>query len=83
VNERSQVFAATVIGSVLGAIAGYLFFTEPGRQFRHRIEPAVDDLARELLNFKGSVARARGFAHEGLRLMDELATDAPREARPF
>ena len=66
------------IGSALGAVAGYLFFTEPGRHFRRKLEPALDDLARELFNFKGAVARARGLAHEGWRLMDELGADAPR-----
>lgn len=82
-NERSQVYAATVVGSVLGAIAGYLFFTRPGRELRRKIEPAVEDLARELLNFRGAVARARGLAHDGWRLMDELVVDPSRQTRPF
>ena len=31
-------------GAVIGALAGYIFFTERGRAIRYSIEPALEDL---------------------------------------
>ena len=72
-----------VVGGMLGAMAGYLFLTERGRQLRSRIEPSIEDFSRELVNFKGAVARVRSVASEGWRLMDEVVSDASRQERPF
>ena len=37
--DNSRALAATVVGAVLGGLAGYLFFTEHGRSVRRQIEP--------------------------------------------
>ncbi len=82
-NQRSQDYVATVVGALLGAMAGYLFFTDRGRDLRRRIGPSVEDFARELVSFKGAVARVRDVASEGWRLMDEVESETTRQARPF
>ena len=82
-NQRSQDYVVTVVGALLGAMAGYLFFTDRGRDIRRRIQPSVEDFARELVSFKGAVARARDVASQGWRLMDEVVSETTRQARPF
>ncbi len=82
-NQRSQDYVATVVGALLGAMAGYLFFTDRGRDLRRRIGPSVEDFARELVSFKGAVTRARDVASAGWRLMDEVVSETHRQARPF
>jgi hypothetical protein len=61
----------TAAGAAIGALVGYLFFTDRGRAWRRRLEPAIDDLARELVSFRGTLARAVGAASEGWRLLNE------------
>lgn len=72
---------ATLCGAVIGAMAGYLFFTDRGRELRRQIEPALDDLARELNNFRGTVQRASNVASEGWKLLNDALGEAPRQAR--
>ena len=73
---------ATLVGAVVGGAAGYLFFTEHGRQLRREMEPALDDIARELNSFRGTVQRAAGVASEGWRLLNDalgdIGTQPPR-----
>ena len=72
----NQAVAATIVGAVVGAVAGYLFFTERGRAIRRQIEPALEDLARELNSFRGTVHRAAGVATEGWKLLNEVVGEA-------
>jgi len=91
VNDKAVL--ATVLGAVAGALAGYLFFTERGRALRRQIEPALEDLARELNSFRGTVQRATSVANEGWKLLNEAlgehATQQParfpsaHQASPF
>jgi gas vesicle protein len=62
---------ATVGGAVVGAIAGYLLFTDHGRSLRRQLEPALDDFTRELHSFRATVQRAAGVANEGWKLLNE------------
>lgn len=84
VNVR--VWAATLGGAALGAVAGYLFFTEDGRTFRRQLEPALDDIARELNSFRHTVEKAASVAGEGWKLlndaMGETAQQRPRYPTP-
>ena len=79
-NDRAVI--ATVVGAVVGGAAGYLFFTDHGRQLRRQLEPALDDIARELNSFRGTVQRAAGVASEGWKLLNdalgERGTESPR-----
>jgi hypothetical protein len=73
--------AATVTGAVLGAIAGYIFFTQQGRGLRRRFEPALADLVRELDDFRGTVMKASSAAGEGWRILqDAMETGKPGSA---
>jgi hypothetical protein len=92
VADKAAV-TATVVGAIIGGVAGYLFFTERGRALRRQIEPALDDIARELNSFRGTVQRAAGVANEGWRLLNEALGDgggsqptrypSPHQTTPF
>jgi gas vesicle protein len=91
--DNSRAVAATLVGAVIGGAAGYLFFTEHGRALRRQIEPALDDFARELMSFRGTVQKAAGVANEGWKLLNDALGDttanppryaaAPRQSSPF
>jgi gas vesicle protein len=77
-------------GAVIGGVAAYLFFTERGRSVRRQMEPALDDLSRELMSFRATVQKAGGVASEGWKLVnDALGEPAPaprfpgRQTSPF
>jgi hypothetical protein len=67
VTDNSRAIAATVAGAVLGGLAGYILFTEQGRSLRQRIERALDDFAREINSFEGTVHKAADTANQGWR----------------
>jgi hypothetical protein len=64
---------------VIGGAVGYLFFTAHGRSLRRQIEPALDDFARELANFRATVQKASGVANEGWNLLNETLGDSQRQ----
>jgi hypothetical protein len=73
--------AATMVGAVVGGVAGYLFFTEQGRAVRRQLEPALEDFARELMSFRATIQKAAGVANEGWKLLNDTigeAGSAPR-----
>lgn len=87
-----KAVTATIVGAVIGGMAGYLFFTDRGRALRRQIEPALDDFSRELNSFRITVQRAAGVAGEGWKLLnDALADDgrpmpkypSPHQTSPF
>jgi gas vesicle protein len=90
---NSRALAASVVGAVIGGVAGYLFFTEEGRRLRREIEPALEDFARELNSFRSTVHKAAGVASEGWKLLNEAMGEtgieppryhqAPRQTSPF
>jgi hypothetical protein len=91
VTEKSRAVAATMVGAVVGGLAGYMFFTEHGRVLRRQIEPALEDMVDELSSFRGTVRRALGVANEGWRVLNEALGEAdsptryphPRQTNPF
>jgi gas vesicle protein len=91
VTQKSQAIAAAVVGAAVGAAAGYMFFTEQGRNLRRRIEPAIEDLARELAQFRGTLNRALGVANEGWKVLNEALNEnigqtrysGPHQSTPF
>ena len=70
-TDNSRAMAATVVGAVVGGIAGYLFFTESGRALRRQVEPALEDITRELNSFRSTVEKAAGVATEGWKVLSE------------
>jgi gas vesicle protein len=64
--------SAAVIGAICGAAAGYLFFTDQGKAFRDRFEPAIDDLRREFAKFQSTIEKFGVLANDGMRVMEEF-----------
>jgi gas vesicle protein len=83
VNDTSRTMAATVVGAMIGATAGYLFFSESGRAFRRRVEPALEDFARELGSFRNSVENAIGVVNDGWRSLSEAFGAGGQSAARF
>ena len=87
-NSQREL-AATLVGAVIGGVAGYLFFTERGRSVRRQLEPAIDDFSRELISFRTTVQKASGVASEGWKLLNEAMGETPsakfpgRQTSPF
>lgn len=85
-TEKSQACMVSCIGAAVGATVAYMFFTERGRHMRRSFEPVLEDLARELNHFRGTVAKAAGVAGEGWKLLNEAIGEAgnapPRFANP-
>jgi gas vesicle protein len=79
--DNSRVMAATVVGAVIGGIAGYLFFTDHGRSIRRQLEPALEDFSRELMSFRATVQKAAGAASEGWKVLNDALGDGGRTPR--
>jgi hypothetical protein len=71
VTDNSRAITATLAGAIIGGVTGYLFFTEHGRSVRRQLEPALDDIVRELNSFRRTVEKAAGVATEGWKLLNE------------
>lgn len=80
-TENSRAMAATIAGAVIGGVAGYLFFTERGRELRRQIEPALDDFARELNSFRMTVEKAAVVTNQGWKLLNEAMEPGPQNTR--
>jgi gas vesicle protein len=80
VRDNSRAIAAAVLGGVVGAVAGYLFFTERGRAWRRQLEPAIDDIARELNHFRSTITKAGGVASEGWKLLNEALGESTAQS---
>ena len=90
-SQKSQAIAAAMVGGVVGAVAGYMFFTEQGRAWRRQLEPAIEDMARELAQFRGTLSRAMGVANDGWKVLNEALGEHrgpttypnPHQSTPF
>jgi gas vesicle protein len=80
-SEQSQVMASAVVGALVGAVAGYLFFTGRGRELRSRMEPLVDDLRQEFARFQRTFEKVGDMANEGMRVVIEF--NQARAQSPF
>lgn len=82
-DENSRAVTATIVGAVVGAVAGYLFFTSHGRSLRRQLEPALEDISRELSSFRSTVQKAAGVAGEGWQLLNDAIgeTGSPQATR--
>lgn len=47
-SDRTPVLLGALAGAVIGGLAGYLLFTERGRQLREDLEPRMRDVLAEL-----------------------------------
>jgi hypothetical protein len=74
-NDNIRIAAASAVGALLGGVAGFLFLTERGRDARRQIEPAIDDLRRELMSLGKSLEGAGDVAREGWRLLQDFIAE--------
>jgi len=74
--------AATIVGAILGGIAGYLLFTDGGRRVRRQLEPALEDFSRELMSFRATVQKAAGVANEGWKLLNDALGEGGQTRYP-
>jgi gas vesicle protein len=81
VTDNSRTMALTIAGAVIGAAAGYILFTERGRELRKRFEPALDNLASELNSFRSTIEKAAGVANEGWKLLNEAMESGSQQSR--
>jgi len=66
-TDQSRAFTASLVGAVIGGLAGFVLFTDRGRLWRRRFELALDDFAREISSLEGTVQKATVTAGEGWR----------------
>lgn len=71
-NESRAITLGAIVGALIGAAAGYLFFTERGKQMRDRLEPAVEDLRTEFGRFQKTIERLGEMANDGIRAVNEF-----------
>lgn len=81
-DDRQRGIVAAVVGAVLGGVAGYVLFTERGRELRRQLEPALEEFGHELVQLRGTVNRAMGVASQGWHILDEALNDKARGAFP-
>lgn len=82
-TDNSRAIAATVAGAVVGGVVGYFFFTERGRSLRRQLEPALEDIARELSAFRHAVEKAADVANEGWKLLNEATGEGGPQRRQY
>jgi gas vesicle protein len=58
-TDRHTIVGGAVLGALVGAVAGYLFFTERGRRFRRDVEPDLQTIVREAMRVVKSVRDLR------------------------
>ncbi|MFN7914512.1 MAG: YtxH domain-containing protein [Vicinamibacterales bacterium] len=77
-DDRQRGMIAAAVGAVLGGVAGYVLFTERGRELRRQLEPALEEFGHELVQLRGTVNRAIGVASQGWHVLDEALGDRGR-----
>ena len=80
-TEKTQACIVSCIGAAVGAATAYILFTNHGRQLRANLEPALEDLTRELNHFRGTMTKAVGVAGEGWKLLNDALGENPSASR--
>jgi gas vesicle protein len=81
VTDNSRAMAAMIAGAVIGGVAGYVLFSERGRELRRQMEPALDNFSRELNSFRLTIQKAAGVATEGWKLLNEAMESGSQTSR--
>ena len=80
-TDKSRTVTATLIGAIVGAIAGYLFFTDRGRRLRRQIDQALDEVERELDRTRHTLNAVVATAYEGGTLLGERLLEQEQPPR--
>jgi hypothetical protein len=73
VDRDSRAIFAVLGGAVIGGLAGYFFMTDRGRALRRQLEPALEDFARELSGFRGTIQKAVEVANESWNALGDVS----------
>ena len=81
-DDRAAILTGALVGGLIGAAFGYLYFTESGRRARQEFEPRMDALIAELRRARAAAARTVDAAGQSWRSVRRLESDirSPREA---
>ena len=81
-DDRAAILTGSLVGGLIGAAFGYLYFTESGRRARQEFEPRMDALIAELRRARAAAARTVDAAGQSWRSVRRLQSDirSPREA---
>jgi len=81
-DDRAAILTGALVGGLIGAAFGYLYFTESGRRARQEFEPRMDALIAELRRVRAAAARTVDAAGQSWRSVRRLQSDirSPREA---
>jgi len=81
-DDRAAILTGALVGGLIGAAFGYLYFTESGRRARQEFEPQMDALIAELRRARAAAARTVDAAGQSWRSVRRLQSDirSPREA---
>ncbi len=72
-ERESRTVTVVIAGAVLGGLAGYFFLSGQGRRLRRQLEPALEDFARELASFRGTIQKALDVATESWGALSDLS----------
>lgn len=78
-DERGRVLLASLVGGGIGALVGYLYFTESGRCARRQIEPKLDQVACEIDELRRTSEKARAVLVKLWEGLCALAEEPPRQ----
>ena len=81
-TKSSRSMTAAALGAVVGAVAGYLFFTDRGRWLRRQFELACDDITRELNSVRTTADKFSGAANESWKLLNEVLGESGPSVPP-
>ena len=80
-TDKTRACAASMVGAVIGAAVGYMFFTDRRRELRRQLEKTLESLEPELSHFSGTINRTASVASEGWKLLNEALGDSSRAPR--
>jgi gas vesicle protein len=75
VNDRTRVALATGLGALAGAVTGYLFLTDRGRELRTDLEPKLDELIGEAQRLGLAFDRTRRALEDGWKSFNQLVQE--------
>jgi hypothetical protein len=81
VNDQTRVWAAALVGALVGAGIGWLYMTASGKRLRDQMEPRLDQALREVRRLGDTLNKAQAVASEGWRSLNQIAGEASREWR--
>jgi len=80
VDDKARVAVSIFLGAIAGGVAGYVLFTDRGRDFRRQLEPQLNELMGEVNHLRATFDRARTAFSDGLRSFNDLMEQDRQQA---